>query len=61
MKIIKVDNYDREIYDDVLIAENINESYGNIIIKFLNSDPTRYDGDYFRLVEDKYKLFERDY
>jgi len=62
MKIIKVDNYDRELYDDVLISENIkNEYYGKLIVELLNNDSKRSDSDYFRLVEDDYKLFERDY
>jgi hypothetical protein len=61
MKIIKVDNYDRELYDDVLIAENVHKYYGQIIVDLLNNNPKRFDDDYFRLVEDDYKLFERDY
>ena len=56
MKIIKVDNYDRETVSDVLIAENINSHWGGRIIKFLND---KYDSpDFFRLTEDDYKLYE---
>jgi len=59
---MKIDNYDRELYDDVLISENIkNEYYGKLIVELLNNDSKRSDSDYFRLVEDDYKLFERDY
>ena len=62
MKIIKVDNYDRELYDDKLIADNVtNVYYGKLITNLLNENPRRSDEDYFRLVEDDYKLFERDY
>lgn len=58
MKIVKVDNYDREIYDDVLIAENVHKGYGELIIKLLNDNPRRYDCDYFKLVKDDYQLFK---
>jgi len=62
MKIIKVDNYDRELYDDNLIAENIvNVYYEKLIVDVLNSESKRSDEDYFRLVEDDYTLFKRDY
>lgn len=58
MKIICVDNYDREIYDDVLIAENVHKGYGKEIVDLLNNSPKRVDGDYFRLVDDNHKLFK---
>lgn len=51
MKIIKVDSFDRETVDDVLICENINEWYGKKLVDFLN-----YSFDYYKLVEDDYKL-----
>lgn len=61
MKIVLTDNYDRELYDEKLIAENLAERTGKKIVNLLNQDPTRYDEDYYKLVEDDYKLFERDY
>lgn len=61
MKIIKVDNYDREAYDDVLIAENVHKYFGQMIVDLLNDNPKRIDDHWFRLVEDDYKLFERYY
>lgn len=37
MKIIGVDNYDREMYEDVLVCENVkNEYYANTIVDVLN-------------------------
>ena len=37
MKIIGVDNYDREMYGDVLVCENVtSEYYANKIIDMLN-------------------------
>lgn len=57
MKIIAVDNYDREMYDDTLIAENVHKGYGEKIVKIMNNDTTRNDETYFKLVEDSYELF----
>lgn len=59
MKIIDVDNFDRENVDDVLVCENINEHYGKMVVNILNE---RYSSDhsssFFRLVEDDYKLYK---
>ncbi|TPF18015.1 hypothetical protein [Priestia megaterium] len=62
MKVIKVDNFDREMYSDVLVCENINEYYGKIVVESLNKKLSgdRSD-DYFRLVEDDYKLYKFEY
>jgi hypothetical protein len=59
MKIIKVDNFDKAGPggDDMIIAENVHEYYGPKIVEWLieiYSDG--YSPDYFRLVEDDYKL-----
>lgn len=59
MKIIKVDNFDRENHSDILVCENVNEFYGKAIVGFLNdklSGPSI--PDYYRLVSDDYKLYE---
>lgn len=61
MKIVLTDNYDRELYDEKVIAENVNERTGKKIVDLLNDDLKRFDEDYYKLVEDDYKLFERDY
>lgn len=58
MKIICVDNYDREMYDDILIAENVDERWGNHIVELLNNDYRKSNGDYFKFVENDYKLFK---
>ena len=59
MKIIKVDNYDKETVSDILIAENVNSCYGEDIVKFLNIKYSRNNSsDFFRLVKDDYKLYE---
>jgi hypothetical protein len=62
MKIIQVDNLQRDIVDDVLVCENINESYGETIVNVLNH---KYSGEhspvFYRLVEDDYKLYKYDW
>jgi len=60
MKVIKVDNYNREGpgYDDKLVAENLTTKEAMELAKERNSDPTRPDFDWFKVVEDDYKLYE---
>lgn len=59
MKIIAVDNFDRETHDDVLVCENVNEFYSKVIVEFLND---KYSGEhaseYYKAVEDDYKLYK---
>ncbi len=57
MKIVKVDNFARESIADKLIAENVNEYWGKVILDNLNLGLTQNDADYFRLVEDDYVLW----
>ena len=61
MKIIKSDNFDRELYSDILIAEKVHEEYGKDIQEFLND---KFSGstspDYFNLVNDNYELYEME-
>ena len=58
MKIIMVDNFNRENVSDTLIAENVSEYFGKKIVKYLNNT---FSGDtspdYFKLVTNDYKLF----
>lgn len=59
MKIICVDNLNRETYDDKLVCENIDKFYGEIVVKSLNDKLSgEYSSSYFRLVEDDYKLYK---
>ena len=59
MKIIQVDNFDRENVSDRLICENVSEFMGKTIVALLNG---KMSGDtspvYFRLVEDNHKLYK---
>lgn len=60
MKIIASDNFDREIYDDILIAENItNMEAGQVMVDALNYKYCNHDNAawFYRLVPDDHKLF----
>ena len=55
MKLIARDNFNRDYISDILIAENVNEHYGKLIMKALN---TNYSDKYIDLVEDDYVLYD---
>ncbi len=61
MKIIRVDNFDRESYSDFLVAEKVLEHYGKIMTDALNSRETEGTSDFFKLVDDNHKLFVREF
>ena len=56
MKVISVDNYDREHISDTLICENVSGYLGSEIVEFLNQK-FKYGSDYYKLVDDDYKLW----
>ena len=58
MKIIRVDNFNREDVSDVVVAENIsNKVFAEVMLKSLRDTSVRYhDPNWFVLVEDDYKL-----
>jgi hypothetical protein len=60
MKIIKVDNYDREGpgFDPVLICNNVCDFYADLIADLLNQryNPTGDLEDFFKKVPDTYIL-----
>ena len=59
MKIIGKSNFDNEMVNDIIIAENVNEYYGNIIVEFMNEFYVKDSSDYyFHLEPDDYKLYE---
>lgn len=59
MKIIRIDNFGRESVSDKLIASNVIEYYGEIMVNELNLRFSGdYSDDYFRLVEDDYELYD---
>lgn len=58
MKIVMVSNFDKETVSDVLIAKDVASYYADFIADALNK---RFSGDmspnFFRAVEDDYKLY----
>lgn len=58
MKIIGVSNHGQEDVSDILIASNLNNYYGELIVKFLQNNTHDNDTYYPKLVEDDYKLYE---
>lgn len=57
MKIVQVDNFDRDYVSDILIAENANEHFGEFLTKVLNEKySSDYSPEYYRLVSDDYEL-----
>ncbi len=57
MKIIAVDNFDREIRSDEVIAENLNDYYAKLITRLLNAGLPEDSDLFFRAVENDYKLY----
>ena len=59
MKIICVDNFDIETISDRVIATNVSSKrLGEIMIKALNDREPETSVNFYKLVEDDYKLFE---
>lgn len=57
MKIILVDNFDRNRINDILIVSNINKIWGERIVNLLNDKFSgNHSADFFKLVEDNHKL-----
>lgn len=58
LKIIAIDNFDRESVADLLVADNVHENYANEIADFLQQ---RYGGNYaprfYKVVDDDHKLW----
>lgn len=58
MKIVGVSNFDDDTVDDILIAENVNQPYGERIVGLLEKDCGE-NGYYFpKLVDDNYELYD---
>ncbi|MBE7896150.1 hypothetical protein G7L40_20395 [Paenibacillus polymyxa] len=59
MKIVCIDNFDRESVSDKLVCENVSEHYGNAIVDFLNEKFSGdYSSDFYKLTDDKYELYK---
>lgn len=59
MKIITRDNYARDLFTEIIIAENVNEVYGKEFVKLWNDKYWHDDSnDYLALVEDDYVPYD---
>jgi len=58
MKIIGKSNFDLDNVSDILICENVNQTWGIFIIKAIREITGEYDTYYPMLVEDDYKLYK---
>ena len=59
MKIVQVDNFDRDYIPDRLIAENVSKHFEEFLVKALNEKySSEHSPEYYRLVPDDYKLKE---
>ena len=57
MKVVCIDNYNRDYISDRLVCENVSKFYGDIIVVCLNERIRAEGSDYFVLRPDDYKLF----
>jgi hypothetical protein len=58
MKIIGISNFDLESVNDVLICENVNRYYGEIIVTTLNNRAGPNAQYYYKLKDDDYELYK---
>lgn len=58
MKIIGKSNYDLETVSDIVIAENICDGWGELIIAAMREFMSESETYYPLLVEDNYKLYK---
>lgn len=57
MKIVCIDNFDRNDIPDVLICENVNKHIGTYLTEYLNDTFSGSTSlNYYQLKEDSYKL-----
>lgn len=59
MKIIWKDNYDRDVYAETVVAENVDKYVGKELVKLHNDKNWDEHADsYLALVDDDYKLYD---
>lgn len=57
-KIICTDNFNRDTVSDTLVADNVSEYWGRLIVKFLNANYSSNDSpNFFKLEENDYELY----
>lgn len=59
MKIITKDNFCRDLFTEIIVAEKVNEVIGKQLVKEWNDKHWHEHSDYYlELVEDDYKLYD---
>lgn len=58
MKIIRQDNFNREMVSEVFVAQQLSVWYADLIVELLNSKESVNSPDYYKVVEDDYELYE---
>lgn len=59
MKIITKDNFNRDVFAETVVAENVNKYMGEEIVELLNEKHwTEHSDHYYALVDDDYKLYD---
>lgn len=61
MKIICVDNFDRDHVPDVCVAKDISPAYGELIVALLNQHERAESPRFYKLVEDNHVLKKASY
>jgi len=58
MKIVTKDNFDRDVFEEQLVAENVNKYFGEQLVELHNERYWKEHSDsYLTLVEDDYELY----
>lgn len=58
MKIVTKDNFSRDLYTEVVVAENVNEYIGQELVDQYNKKHwNEYSKEYLALVEDDYEPY----
>lgn len=59
MKIVQVDNFNRETVSDILVADGVCERYGKVMVEALIAQFSSGSSEaWFVLAEDDYKLYD---
>lgn len=59
MKIITKDNFDRDLFREIVVAENVSKYLGEQLVNAWNDKYWNDHSDwYLKLVEDDYELFD---
>ncbi|MCR8641412.1 hypothetical protein NV379_01970 [Paenibacillus sp. N1-5-1-14] len=59
MKIVKKDNFNRDLFSEIVFAENVNRVIGEEMVKLWNEKYWNGNSEYYlKLVDDDYELYD---